>query len=72
MIAVWIALALFWIFALFTKTMSEALWLGLLFLWILLAIHYFKSHRKWKREDKLRREERQDNRSSKKVPDETE
>jgi len=61
MIAVWLALILFWIYVIFTtKDMSEILWVGLFFLWILLAAHYFKSWRRWRKEDQLRRHEREE------------
>jgi hypothetical protein len=50
--------------------MSEILWTGLFFLWILTVLHYIKSLRRWRKEDRLRREERLE-KTSDKVEDET-
>lgn len=69
MIFLWISFALFWLYvALTTKDVSETVWAGLFFLWILLALHYFKSYRKWKREDNLRRKEREKELENRNVP----
>lgn len=69
MLALWISLGLFWLYVIITyQDMSEIVWVGLFFLWILLSLHYIKSYRRWKKEDKLRREERQAELESRNVP----
>lgn len=65
MIAVWLSLLLFWVYVIFTtKDASDIVWAGLFFLWILLVFHYFITYRRWRREDKLRRQERLESRDA--------
>ena len=63
MVAVWVSLGLFWIYVILTvRNLSEIVWAGLFFLWILLVLHYGISYQRWRKEDNLRRKERLDER----------
>ena len=44
------------------------LWALLFLLWVILAVHYIISYREWRREDILRREDREAVRSGKPLP----
>lgn len=58
MIFIWISFALFWLYSLFARPANDTMWLGLFFLWVLLAIHYIKTYRKWKEIDRTLRKTR--------------